>query len=156
MNGFPEPSGRMKHLVWLAVLALGCTDPTAPLQDLHIAATVATSAVRVGSFVRAELSITNEGNRTRKIPPSDCPPPLEISNEDGEIVGPGPAICNLDYQLPVPLAPGETLTIEVFWVGNGDDGRLLPPGNYRLRGAVRTQYGTLTSEAVPIQFLPAQ
>jgi hypothetical protein len=149
--------------IWIgALIALGCTNPSAPLTGLAMTASIESPTLQAGDTVTVTVTIVNRGAEDRTLTASICPLlPFVLTNTAGIEVGqglvPGGCLHKLDA---TTLVSGGHVVFSLRWEGSvqkRDSGsaEMLGTGTYLLHPRLVTESGTVTGQsALTIQVLP--
>jgi hypothetical protein len=94
-----------------------------------------------GQPVAVQLRLTNRTERPLILPLLGRPPAFDVAvtRDDGTPIWRRPADAEDAAEAWTrTLEPAETLTFEAIWDGRDAEGRIPPPGHYRVTGALRT------------------
>lgn len=143
----------------VAVLSLGLAScgATEPWELVDVRLSVVDSIFSLQKPVEFEITAVNRGTEDVRL--SDpCPPPFEVLDASGRVVGPGMGLCTLELRAPITLAPGEAVSFGYTWSGElytvGAGSNLLAFGDYALRGwVVVLPDHRVDSESVAVRFV---
>ena len=149
----------------MAFLVIGCSDPSGvvyALEDFEVTVSLSTATVREQQPTTVTVTVTNVGTARRTLS-TGCVRTFIVETADGARVGPNDFACARTGT--VELAPGEQVTFEESWRGEGyrptfTEPRLVPPGTYLLRGVVwpvpRSYGGAKTAMLEPVVSEPVE
>lgn len=145
------------RLVGTVVLLLalgGCRSSQEP-SNIAVDVSVAPDAFRAGTAVSVNVTVTNLGDRPRRVEHNTCGRSFDVTTIEGVVVGPPNVICTPISDMR-ELAPGAQVVFEGGWnwrqgTITGEQLELLPPGRYLVRG-----FAQVFGYTVPVRSRPVE
>lgn|SRR5512146_1057397 len=146
-----------RHLAVACCLALiGCAGTTDPARHVEVTISADREMADSTAPVHVTVVVVNRGTRVVDAanPRGYCNPPFLVLNQNGRELPPPTRFCLAILYPPVPLAPGDSLTIRDRWSGDMYDAqrgaRPAPAGHYRLVARVGVEGRLLSSEPIDV------
>jgi hypothetical protein len=155
----------MRKLIAFAgtCLLAACLGQTEPTPAVLVLGTASPTSIQAKQTVTIDLTVYNNGSRPVDVGINECPPPYEILNSAGTVVGPASRACTLSLSAPQTI-PGQgsiqystTWTGDSLGIGAADGWTYLKPGSYTIRPRVNVlgdNGGYRYGAAIPVTITP--
>ena len=146
-----------------ACLLMACLGQTEPKPAVLVIGTATPTSIQSKQTVTVDLTIYNNGSRPVDVTLNDCPPPYEVLNAAGTVVGPASRACTLSLIAPQTIPAQGSIQYSTTWTGDstgtGDASgwKYLKPGSYTIRPRVNVlgdNGGYAYGAAIPVTITP--
>lgn len=145
------------HVALLCFFAsIGCAGATDPARHVEVTISADRETADSTAPVYVTVVVVNRGTRVVDAanPRGYCNPPFLVLDQDGLALPPPARFCLAVLYPPVPLAPGDSLTIRDSWAGDMYDAqrgaRSAPAGHYQLVARAGVEGRLLSSEPIDV------